>query len=108
MNCFLVPMKWIRKPRCLNGRKTYRKKHAYHVYIVAVVSIVGFNKFIERMDKMEVKNNADSKKIEITASYAEVAKIVTALNEHNVKKQDEALAKIAYELMALNGRRKYK
>ena len=57
---------------------------------------------------MEVKNNADSKKIEITASYAEVAKIVTALNEHNVKKQDEALAKIAYELMALNGRRKYK
>ncbi|WP_164214452.1 hypothetical protein [Virgibacillus sp. YIM 98842] len=52
--------------------------------------------------------NVGNETIEITASYDEVAKIVTALNEHNVKKQDEALAKIAYELMALNGRRKYK
>ncbi|GAB3797506.1 hypothetical protein GCM10028868_18840 [Virgibacillus kimchii] len=50
-----------------------------------------------------VKNNTATKKIEITASYEEVAKMVTALEEHNVKRQDEELAKIAYNLMNPNG-----
>ncbi|WP_461181861.1 hypothetical protein [Virgibacillus kimchii] len=52
---------------------------------------------------MIVKNNTATKKIEITASYEEVAKMVTALEEHNVKRQDEELAKIAYNLMNPNG-----